>query len=378
VDVQQGIDAVSSALLGEREQLKSLGVSISQAQVDARVEVMKTQAAYKGFNDEQLATAATLELIKEKGTDAWAAFQDGPNDALAIVNDWKAGFGDLQAAATEVFGQIAVDIAKAFGAGGGGENPLKKLADWLLENREQITTTVMDIGVALFGALEAGAAFASGMADAFALVMRVSTASVQGLLELVEQFLRGLANVADFLPGLDGVAEKANAAADRIAGWQHTIDTIPRGLGKVSDGLDVLKEKAGEFGGKLDTAARDRKTRVNIEADTSAARAAIDRLDDTSIIVRVGGDLSKLPPWLGGTAQVNVAVGGGAPAAGLFGARAAVDAPSGGGFGQVTITAPTAPTAARRLRPRWETQPRVYVDGREVARALSPAYRRAV
>jgi hypothetical protein len=205
----------------------------------------------------------------------------------------------------------------------------------------------------------------------------VSTAGLRVVLEVLEMIASGTAKLADFF-GADEMAENFRQTAVQVDTMQVALDKVPNTMNRMSDGLDGLKQKAGEFGGKLDTAARDRKTRVNIEADTSAARAAIDRLDDTSIIVRVGGDLSKLPPWLGGTAQVNVAVGGGAPAAGLFGARAAVDAPSGGGFGQVTITAPTAPRAARRLRPRWETQPRVYVDGREVARALSPAYRRAV
>ena len=67
---------LTKALLGEREQLKTLGISISENDVKTRL-AEKGQSKLKGTMLQQAKASATLELITEKSTDAQTAFAKG-------------------------------------------------------------------------------------------------------------------------------------------------------------------------------------------------------------------------------------------------------------------------------------------------------------
>lgn len=67
---------LTKALLGEREELKQLGVSLSQAEVDARV-AEKGLDSLTGTALQQAQALASLELITEKTSDAQNAFANG-------------------------------------------------------------------------------------------------------------------------------------------------------------------------------------------------------------------------------------------------------------------------------------------------------------
>jgi len=77
----QVADILSSALTGEREQLKQLGIVLSQADIDARL-ADKGLSALTGTMRQQAEAAATLELIMEKSTDAQAGFAAGADSAV--------------------------------------------------------------------------------------------------------------------------------------------------------------------------------------------------------------------------------------------------------------------------------------------------------
>jgi hypothetical protein len=93
--VEETAEILSKALLGERDSLKSLGISINQAEVDQRA---LTIAQLEGRDaitaqDKALATQA---LILEKSTDAQEAYAAGGNKLTAAQNRLKAAFGELQ------------------------------------------------------------------------------------------------------------------------------------------------------------------------------------------------------------------------------------------------------------------------------------------
>ncbi len=93
--VEETAEILSKALLGERDSLKSLGISINQAEVDQRA---LTIAQLEGRDaitaqDKALATQA---LILEKSTDAQEAFAAGGNKLTAAQNRLRAAFGELQ------------------------------------------------------------------------------------------------------------------------------------------------------------------------------------------------------------------------------------------------------------------------------------------
>lgn len=98
IDAQSATEAVTKALLGEREQLKTLGVSIKEADVAARL-AAKGQSQLTGQALEQAKALATLELITEKSTDALSAYEDGSTAGMSASKEFAAALDDLKVAA---------------------------------------------------------------------------------------------------------------------------------------------------------------------------------------------------------------------------------------------------------------------------------------
>lgn len=88
-------EILASAMLGERDALKGLGINISEADVSARL-AAKGQDKLTGAALEQAKAIATQELIFEKSQDAQKAFADGGNEALRSQNKLKAGLNDAK------------------------------------------------------------------------------------------------------------------------------------------------------------------------------------------------------------------------------------------------------------------------------------------
>lgn len=86
---------LASAMLGERDALKGLGISISEADVQGRL-LAKGQEGLTGAALEQAKAVATQELIFEKSKDAQAAWADGSMDAVKKQNSLKEKIGELQ------------------------------------------------------------------------------------------------------------------------------------------------------------------------------------------------------------------------------------------------------------------------------------------
>ena len=94
-DTAEVSDILTKAMLGEREQLKALGISINQAEVDQRA----LEIAQKDGRDsitEQDKALATQQLIFEKSADAQAAWADGSMDAVKSQNEMKASLEDVK------------------------------------------------------------------------------------------------------------------------------------------------------------------------------------------------------------------------------------------------------------------------------------------
>jgi hypothetical protein len=84
-DAAEVSEILTKALLGEREQLKSLGISIREADVTARL-AAKGQDKLTGSALEQAKALATLELITEKSTDAQKEFAEGGENLSKQAN----------------------------------------------------------------------------------------------------------------------------------------------------------------------------------------------------------------------------------------------------------------------------------------------------
>lgn len=95
IDAENVSRILSKALLGEREELKQLGIAINEADIKARL-------AEKGLSDltgemlQQAKAAATLELITEKSADAQAAFAENSDTLVRKQAELRAAFQTLQ------------------------------------------------------------------------------------------------------------------------------------------------------------------------------------------------------------------------------------------------------------------------------------------
>lgn len=139
-------DTLSKAMLGERDELKSLGISITDADVKARL-AAKGQEKLTGAALQQAVAIATQEMIFEKSTDAQAAFAKGGSPLLSAQAKIKAAFletrDELAVRLVPAFGRLAgfivSDVLPAIGNLGRWAQvhllpPLRQVAGWLQEN----------------------------------------------------------------------------------------------------------------------------------------------------------------------------------------------------------------------------------------------------
>jgi cell wall-associated NlpC family hydrolase len=82
-------DTLQAAFMGERDGLNSLGISITQAEVDAKL-LAKGQQNLTGKMRQQAEATATQKLIMEKSVDAQKAFADGAGSLARKTAESKA------------------------------------------------------------------------------------------------------------------------------------------------------------------------------------------------------------------------------------------------------------------------------------------------
>jgi len=118
VDAQQVSELLTKAMLGETDGLKQLGISISAAEVQARL-LAKGQKDLTGEALAQAKAIATQELIMEKSTDAQKAWADGTMDGVKAQNESKASMAQMQETlmqalypALQAIVPILADVAK--------------------------------------------------------------------------------------------------------------------------------------------------------------------------------------------------------------------------------------------------------------------------
>lgn len=88
-------EILNAAMLGETDGLKALGISISAAEIDARL-LKNGQDKLTGSALQQAEALATQALIMEKSTDAQKAFADGGSPLLTAQAKIKSTLGEVR------------------------------------------------------------------------------------------------------------------------------------------------------------------------------------------------------------------------------------------------------------------------------------------
>jgi hypothetical protein len=150
VSAAEASDVLAKAMLGETDGLKALGISISAAEIDARL-LKKGQDKLKGAALAQAKAQATQALIMEKSTDAQAAFAKGGAPLLSAQAKLKASLG-------EVRDEIAVKLVPVFNKFADwfvntGLPAMKRFGDWLQRTLPPVVAKVRQVFNKVFGGM---------------------------------------------------------------------------------------------------------------------------------------------------------------------------------------------------------------------------------
>ena len=282
-------DILTKALLGEREPLKSLGVSLTEAELSARL-------AEKGLDDltgtalAQAKAMESLEIITEKSADAMAAYEDGGTDAMRASNDFKAALDELTIQAGEAVIKLApliglmADIAGAVPQVGTAVDSLESKIrgrfgvsmDEVSDLVDKATDRIMNFGRITSDAEQTGVdALVAGMSAARDAVDELSEA----------------ADTAASSEGWDKLAENSQGAVDKIVSmWQGLPEQIEDAAFDVESAIAnalETRELADEFRSGLETLAslglsgvvHQLETNPNRQQAVAAIRVLLDDLD---------------------------------------------------------------------------------------------------
>ena len=279
---------LGDAMLGERDALKGLGISISEADVAARLAV-NGQQDLTGAALQQAEAIATQQLIFEKSTDAQRAWSDGSFDAIKTQNELRAKVGEIVetmaegllpvfTAAAEVLERIptpaiaatgalvgiglaAVGINKAVGAIKELPNPLE---------RTSLTAGVVVGALGKIG-LAAGGIFAVKTAlDAVGVGASDLGLNLEKVVKLADKDLvRGFRELRDV--GLD------------VQGFNEILGQSPSQAQRLIDALDAAGVETGKYRKLLDESIATHKAVADAkDKDAKITGELVEKVEELS------------------------------------------------------------------------------------------------
>ncbi len=148
ISSKQASDILSKAMLGERDGLKQLGISLTEADIKARL-AAKGQDKLTGSNLEQAKALATYDLVLEKSKDAQEAFAKNTGTLIRKKNELKAKIQEnvevLARRLIPIWNQVTVWGLKIVEGFVQFALILKEIPKFIKENQ----TTLIALGVAL-------------------------------------------------------------------------------------------------------------------------------------------------------------------------------------------------------------------------------------
>ena len=264
IDAAGVADIMTKAMLGETDGLKALGISISAAEVSARL-AANGQAELTGEALAQAEALAIQQLILEKSTDAQAAWTDGSMDGIKAQNEMnasidnvkeglvKALFPALQAAipyvsaASQWLGErmpAAMEVARAFvmdelvPAFQDHVLPvLQEVVSWVQANWPQIQAVIVEVMRTVQETVVAVLTLVQAFWDRFGghilnLVRRVFpqiVGVIRGAVDIIQGVIRTFTAVlqGDWTAAWEGVKQIVSGA------WQVISGIVGFGVGAV-------------------------------------------------------------------------------------------------------------------------------------------------
>lgn len=252
-DKAYGIESVTKALLGEREQLKGLGVQIRQSDINDWIK--DNAKSLEGMSKGQQEVAATLALLKQNSTDAWAAYTEGGSNAEQTLDTIRATMANLKDAAlvglAGIFSGILDDLIATTGGFDNLNQAAANLSEWIQTNRGAIRNFMLDIADAALAGVEAFAAVGGAIP------------------EIGRQIALLLPDSIRFAAAMVDISEKAAALS--------TIATVTIGTQEWRDAWKVLASDTSDRVREMEASADRLEDRFNAW-DFSGSKAAMENL----------------------------------------------------------------------------------------------------
>lgn len=394
-------DILAKAMLGEREGLKELGISITEAEVQTRL-LEKGQNDLTGAALQQAKAIATQELIFEKSKDAQQAYAEGGNEALRAQNNLKAGVAELREQladrllpiVTKVTQWLADNLPAALDKAGQIAANLKAKWDEVFPAIKATTETVIN---AVRQIIETFTTVALSLWARFGdTIVRFVTESWNNVRQVIAGALNVIQGIYETFAGLftgdwgrmwDGIKQILDGAWQAItgsvqqslnqvraifsAGWAALQDVVMAGVRAVVDAFigmaeSVVGAAASAFSWVPGIGPKLKEAEAAVGRFRDDVNAKLGGIRDRQIVVDIIGRWNIPQPPSG------VRAGG---LAGVFHAGGTYNAPRPGGEGLALlrdgerVSTPTEPHNAGPHRDPAE-------DGRLMARAFASEMRR--
>ena len=245
-------EILSAAFMGERDGLNALGISITQAEVDARL-LANGQDKLTGKQLQQAEATATQALIMEKSVDAQKAYADGAGSLARNSAESRARLKEMGETLATKATPMLLKIGTAV-----NEHVLpamERFGGWLNDNRFTIALVFIGIGRAVLG-----------LAKVFGPAMKFMT---MHFLDFVGAILTAAAKVDNALGGKLGLQKVADG-----------FEQFRQGAEKAFDGAI---SKAREWDSALSKTEKELRLKANIQDLESKLKTAKAQLADKSL-----------------------------------------------------------------------------------------------
>lgn len=286
-------DILSKAMLGEREQLKSLGISIMEADVTQRL-MEKGMDKLTGTALQQAKALATLELITEKSADAQTAFAEGSEsltrskaELVARTQELAERLASSLIPAFETIADIAEDVMDGVEAiteifDGNYESAMKSVRAYeaQVEKMEDLNTTIPEL-IGVYDELSGKETLtkdeqhklnetiarlselvpeAIGSVDDYGNALDINKGKINGFLETETELQDFLLNQTfdELTAAVEEMTIEREAAKDRIKEWQEIAENR-RALTSDSDWAIQRKQAADQIREQLQNVAQINK-----------------------------------------------------------------------------------------------------------------------
>ena len=272
-----GVSAIfTKAMLGEREELKSLGISITEADVRARL-AKKGQEDLTGAALAQAKAVATQELIYEKSTDAQRAWADGSMDAVKDQNTAKASLSRLSEVMNESLYPVLVNLVPV----------VADLAEALIPVANTVTkVTTGQIGFATSGEKAASSVRsmkdeikAAGLDyDEWWVKVRMGTRSIEDLNKALEEGQsRAMREQIDLTDRATNQAEYYRGAIEDVALTEEELTEAEKAAAEAREAATAAQRDATQAAEDRLQAERDLRNELLSQIDAQRAyEAAVD------------------------------------------------------------------------------------------------------